>query len=36
VHPLLVYADLLAEEHERAAEAAAVVHERFLARQEVA
>lgn len=31
VHPLLVYADLLAEAHERAREAAGEVHARFLA-----
>lgn len=29
-HPLLVYADLLAEEHARAGEAAAVVYDKFL------
>jgi hypothetical protein len=29
-HPLLVYADLLAEEHERAGEAAAVVYDQFI------
>jgi hypothetical protein len=31
VHPLLVYADLVSEDHERAHEAARVLHERFLA-----
>lgn len=34
VHPLLAYADLLAEGHERASEAAGMLYERFLARQE--
>lgn len=30
-HPLLVYADLLSEGHERATEAAAAIHDRYLA-----
>ena len=31
VHPLLVYADLLAEGHDRAREAAAEIYETYLA-----
>jgi hypothetical protein len=34
VHPLLAYADLLAENHERASDAAEVLHERFLSEEE--
>jgi len=34
VHPLLVYADLLSEDDERAREAAGVVHERLLAKED--